>query len=214
MKQKILGAVVAIFFIAVMTSIYLSCSSPYSRCPPTYAFPNQTNYDVKPTFYTPKNIAVDPSGLKINPRLVDRVTDEVEACLYKTFGNPPILPVQVQMLGQCPGASFPMPVKRQCLTVKVASDWFLSETEFAGSKQQLLPAYAGYGDCGKNLSPGPCYWRAGVQDGMTIVTTPSFYVYKEPLLRLTTGCRDPWSSPELSVCMTPTTGALSDGSEE
>ena len=38
-------------------------------------------------------------------------------------------------------------------------------------------------------------------------------VYKDPLIRIVTGCNDPWHSPPLAKCATPTTGLLDDGSK-
>ena len=89
----------------------------------------------------------------------------------------------------------------------------MSQNEFAGSRQQLLhDASSDAGDCGKGENgQGACYWRAGVQDHVVIVTTPSMYLYKDPLVRIITGCAFPWSSPRLTACMRPTTAAMSDG---
>lgn len=197
-----------------LSSLFLSCGRQ-ERCSAIYDFPDQTSYEVNANLLSPKSIAIDTSGLNISTKLVDRLTDEVETCLIKNFGNPPILPPDVQRDGSCPGETFQLPIRRQCLTVKVANDWFLSENEADGSKQQLLPFVAGYGGCGKGLSgDDPCYWRAGIQDNLTIVTTPSFYLYKDPLVKITTGCTNAWFDAKLAACMLPTTKPLSDGSEE
>lgn len=199
----------------LFVALFLIGCGKEQRCPEVYSFPDQTNYEININLISPKNIAIDTSGLNISAKLVDRLTDEVEECLIKTFGNPPTIPVEVQQAGSCPGETFQLPIRRQCLTVKVANDWFLSENEADGSKQQLLPFVAGYGGCGKGLSgDGPCYWRAGIQNNLTIVTTPSFYLYKDPLVKITTGCTNAWFAAKLAECMTPTTKPLSNGTEE
>lgn len=195
-------------------------TNPAERCEPVYGQENETKYGidnsnfVDPNVYTPKNVWVDMSGLPVNLNKIDRVIDEVEACLrgFDTADGKNYIVPQSDAAG-CRTATFTLPICRGCLIVKVANDWHLSETMFAGSYQQLLPSFAGYGDCGKDLAPGICFWRAGIQDNYTIVTTPSFYVFKDPLVRLTTGCDKPWSNAALTVCMTPTTHPLDDGSE-
>jgi hypothetical protein len=158
--------------------------------------------------------------LPINPALIDRLTAEVETCLLKAFPDTTILSTVGQRDAETEGPAcglshkFTLPITRSCLTVKVAADWHMSESVWNGSKQQLLHDISSdAGDCGKSeLGPGACYWRAGVQSHVVIVTTPSFYVFKDPLVRIVTGCAYPWSSARLSTCMTPTTTALSDGS--
>lgn len=206
---------ISLFFISTLILFIggLDClPAPHSRCTPTYYWPDQTHYDVSPNVKTTKNIDVDTSGLNINLEVIDRLTSEVETCL-SSFGNPPHLNNKIMIDADCQSETFDLPIHTECLTVKVAKDWFLSDLDFAGSKQQLLPYVAGYGDCGKNFSYGPCYWRAGIQDNLTIVSTPSFYLYKEPILKIATGCKNPWNSPELAACMVPTTNALDDGNQ-
>lgn len=206
---------VVFFLIVVAFAAFAGCTS--GPCPELFPQLTQTTYDVNATFVTPKGIHYDPSGLPISGELIDRLTDEVESCLTAAYPGGDITDTfqQPDGIACSTGQShhFTLPVQRCCLTVKVAADWHLSTDTFAGSKQQLLHDVASEtGDCGKGEDgPGACYWRAGVQDETTIVTTPSFYVYKDPLVRIITGCAFPWSSPKMTVCMTPTTTALSDG---
>jgi hypothetical protein len=213
MKRDTLFAIACFALLATT-----SCGVSY--CKQLFPQLTQTTYTVAPSLTTPKGIHYDPSGLAINPALIDRLTDEVEACLTAAFPDGNILSTVGQRDDALDGAAcgpshhFTLPVSRSCLTVKVAADWHLSTDEFAGSKQQLLHDVAldAGADCGKNeTGPGACYWRAGVQDKVTIVTTPSFYVFKQPLVEILTGCAFPWSSPTLTACMAPTTAPLSDG---
>jgi hypothetical protein len=197
--------------------LLVGCAAPY--CKQLFPYNTQTSYSVSATLTTPKGIHYDPSGLPIRAALIDRLTDEVEKCLTETYPDGNILSTVGQRDAVRDGAAcgpshhFTLPVTRSCLTVKVASDSHLSTNEFNGSRQQLLHDVASeVGDCGKGeTGPGFCYWRAGVQNNVVIVTTPSFYVYKQPLIEIITGCAFPWSSPALSACMRPTTGPLSDG---
>ena len=203
-----------------LLAILIACTSAdplhksYDRCAPQHFFTDQTNYNVTPTEFTPKNIAVDPSGLNINLSMIDRLTDEVETCLTNTFGKDGILPPDVVKDGQCiRNNTFQLPIHRECLTVKVANDWFLSKYEYGGTLHQLLP-YTNGGQCtDKGLPAGVCYYRVGIQDNLTIVVPPSFLLYKDGLVRIVTGCYNPWYAPSLAACMNPTTGALDDGSQ-
>lgn len=189
-----------------------------SYCKQLFPQVTQTTYTVGSTVTTPKGTHLDPSGLPISPALVDRLVDEVEACLTKAYPDGWINTLEGQAQhddGPACGKShrFTLPITRSCLTVKVAADWHVSESVFNGSKQQLLHDIASEsGDCGKGENgPTACFWRAGIQSKVVIVTTPSFYLLKDPLVRIVTGCGAPWSSETLSACMQPTTGALSDG---
>ena len=197
----------------------ISLAGCANYCKQLFPQVTQTNYAVSATMLTPKGIHYDPSGLPINGALIDRLTDEVETCLMAAYPTGLIdsttgHPDAVDGPACGPSHSFTLPISRGCLTVKIAADWHLSTEVFAGSKQQLLHDIANdAGDCGKGeTGSGACFWRAGVQDHVVIVTTPSMWVFKDPLVRIITGCSFPWSSPKLTACMTPTTTALSDGS--
>lgn len=202
-----------LFTIAI--TIIIACSSAkeihraHVRCEARYRFPDQTSYDVSPEKTTKTNIAVDTSGLNINLDKIDRLTSEVEECLSKL---PPLSKEDV-MNGQCVSATLELPIKRECLTVKVASDWFLSKYEYNGTHHQQLP-YTNGGQCSyKGLPTGVCWYRCGIQDNLTIVVPPSFYLYKDPLVRIATGCANPWYVSSLANCMEPTTSPLGDGTE-
>jgi hypothetical protein len=199
--------------------VLLSCSSKtpdhiaFNRCEARYHYYDQTNYDIKPNATTNTNIVVDTSGLSININKIDRLTTETENCLIKTFGNPPLIPDETVKAAQCVSNTFELPLRRNCLVVKVANNWFLSTYDYGGTKHQQLP-YTNGGQCtAKGLPAGVCYYRVGIQDDLTIVVPPSFYLYKDALVRISTGCGNPWMSEQLSACMEPTTNPLDDGSQ-
>lgn len=185
-----------------------------NRCKAKYTFADDTDYVVNNDTFTSQNIEVDRSGMNINLAMVDRLTNEVEKCLTETFGNPAVLPEEVSKTAWCRGnTTFDLPLHRECLTVKVANDWFLSQYEYGGSKHQQLP-YTNGAECTyKGLPSGPCYFRVGIQDDNTIVVPPSFYLYKDALVRIATGCSYPWFHPSLAKCMEPTTKPLDNGSQ-
>lgn len=207
----------AILIIPVLIGL-VCCSSPSThhsnnRCEAKHSYPNQTEYDVYPSALTPENIAVDVSKLNINLNKIDRLTDEVEECLIKTFGINPRLSKETIINGECEQETFDLPIHKECLTVKVADDWFLSKYEYGGTLHQQLP-YTNGGMCtNKGLPAGVCYYRVGIQDGLTIAVPPSFYLYKDALVRIVTGCHNPWYAEQLANCMEPSTNPLGDGSQ-
>ena len=58
---------------------------------PDYRYESQFSYEVSPAFTTPEGIAVDASGQEVSAESVDRLTDDVEACLVREFGSPPAI---------------------------------------------------------------------------------------------------------------------------
>jgi hypothetical protein len=209
-----------VFIVVALLTLIVSCASSHipthhevNRCEAKYSYLSQTGYDINVSQYTSKNIAVDTSGLNINLSKIDRLTNEVEDCLKNIFGNPPILPDDIVKNGECVGKTFDFPIRRECLVVKVADDWFLSKYEYGGTHHQQLPWTNG-GQCtNKGLPAGVCYYRVGIQDNLTIVVPPSFYLYKDGLVRVVTGCHNPWYAESLANCMNPSTDPLGDGSE-
>lgn len=182
------------------------------RCRPQYGVVSQSAYDVRPNATTPHGIAVDTSGLAINLARIDRLTDELEACLVAQFGNPPRIALSDALPGECMDPYFDLPVKRGCIVVKIAADWRESRYAYAGSKQQLLPWTNGGGCTDKGMPPGVCWYRVTVQDDLTVVVPPSMLMLKEGLLRITTNCHNPWRSPALAACMLSTDDPMGDGS--
>lgn len=135
------------------------------------------SYNVEPNIVTEYGIKVDTSK-RVYPdkvfSLMDRMTQEVESCLNKK-------------------------VDKQCLRVKIPRSWFTSE--YTG--HQLLKDKAPMDACiQKDLDPDKgCYWRAGLQDGYKVITTPNLYLYKDPLVKFVTGEEEVWVKyPE---CVSP-----------
>ena len=197
-----------IILITVLPLFLFSNCITEDSCPVVYRYQDQTNYEITPEFVTPSGLAVDPTGQDVSAALVDELTDKVERCLIEEFGDPPVIPEDVMEKGMCRSNTFALPISRECLTVKVPDDWVMS----CDQTQQLLPAPAPDQLCrDKGLEPSaecPCRWRAGIQDHQTIVVTPSFYLYNDPLIRIVTGCNNPWGHPALQRCATPSVPPL------
>jgi len=201
------------FVLVGLVLILATLSCVNGDCCDFYEYKSQFHYQVRPSQSTTKGIAVDLTGQDVSLEVIDRLTDEVEACLKETFGVPPILPEDVRQKAQCRDETFNLPIARKCLVVKIPDDW-----EFSCDKsQQVLPIKStSYRPLdalceAKGLEPTPecpCRWRAGIQDDNIIVATPSLYLYKDPLIRLITGCNNPWGHPALSHCAAPSTPPL------
>ena len=175
----------------------ISCSKE-EECP-DYNFQDQFNYEINFNQITASGIQVDFSGQDLSLGLVDELTKETEDCLIKNFPNKTIAQ-NVYLEADCLVHKFTFPFNRSCFKVKVPNDWTWS----CDRTQQLLPYAAPQKLCddkGFSYDPNcPCRWRAGIQDGDTIVTTPNFKLYKEQLLKLTTSCGNIWNSLKFAEC--------------
>lgn len=191
----------SIEFLATFLSVGLSACSDSKPCI-NYNYQSQFNYQINATLITPKGIQVDPTGQTISLKLIDQKFDEVEKCLTDTFGNPAHIPSDLALKAQCENSTFDLPIHRSCITVKIPNDWLWN----CDGTEQLLPALAPQSLCNaKGLSKDPncpCRWRAGIQDDFVIVATPDLYLIKDPLIRIATGCNNPWID-ELAKCAAP-----------
>ena len=171
------------------------------------------HYDVNTTQITNEGIVFDPTGQNISPQLIDILTNEVNDCLITTFPNK-ILSETIMNASYCDNIEMPLPIDKTSFVVKIPNDWILN----CDNTQQVLPTpvkSGGDGCIDKGLTPTefcPCRWRAGIKCPNMLITTPSFYLYKDVLVRFITGCANPWASPELAICASPSTSPLSDGS--
>lgn len=189
-----------------------------------YSYQEFEHYDVNADHITPDGTLFDPTGQSISPLLIDRLTGEVSDCLLDAFPDK-ILPSSVtaenasycnkNTLGSGTDHSLDLPLDKTSIMVKIPNDWVYS----CDGTQQLLPTpviAGGEGCSEKGLDPDefcPCRWRAGIKCPNIMITPPSFYLFKDALIRYLTGCSNPWASPELAKCANPTTLPLSNGSD-
>jgi len=154
----------------------------------------------------------DPMDQNISPQLIDQLTNQVEDCLHTTFPNSQLTDTVIHQ-SVCLNNRFTYPIDRKSFNIVVANNWVLS----CDGSQQLLPQPVISGNAGC-LAKGetssiqcPCRWRAGIKCPNVLITTPSFYLYKDILIRWITNCSNPWNSPELVNCANPSTNPLSLG---
>ncbi|MDD4476965.1 MAG: hypothetical protein PHY40_02290 [Patescibacteria group bacterium] len=135
-----------------------------------------TDYDVNPDILSPSGILVDTSGFEVDLEELDKQIADLETCLR-------------------------IPVRRNCLTVKIADDWYQSVC----SGQQLFPCNIDSQICyDKDVEPTaecPCACRSMVQNENTIITTPNLYLFRAELARMITGENNIWVIPEITKCM-------------
>lgn len=196
-----------------------SCSAVCDELQWGYSFGEFDSYTFNSSLKTPKGIAYDPSGQDISPQLIDQITDQVELCLYQAFGETPGQSVSIDLSSirqtyTCFNDSLHLPIDRQGFNVIIPSNWQLS----CDKSQQVLATVAGgvgtVCDFGEVATADClCHWRAGIKCPDTLITTPSFYLYPDVLIRHTLGCADPWASAQLANCASPLTQPLSDGSK-
>lgn len=85
-------------------------------------------------------------------------------------------------------------IERECLTVKVAPDWYISPC----SGQEIFPCAMPKEVClnkgltEEDLERCPCSCRAIIQDENTIIVTPNLFLYRGELARMVTGVNNPW----------------------
>lgn len=156
-------------------------------------------YDVRPYLVTASGILVDASGQHVDLELLDRLTDEVVQCLSEEFPDGNLTGVKN---GLCKRPYMNTAFYRSCLWVKIPNNWVWS----CDGSQQLLADLADPQGCiNKGLIPTPecpCRWRAllGVRPHLYVVTTPNFYLYKDPLIKFITGCDNVWNVPQFAKC--------------
>jgi len=187
------------------------CRNAPASCPDRPLLPYQVgydhdHYDIRPTTRTADGIALDASGLRINPARVDRLFREVETCLSNAFGVPSRIDDATFTSAGCVVRTFPLPLIRSCIVVKIAGDWRLSAD---GRYQTLAVEAIGVHECKGHADI--CYYRTMNQGPFELVTTPSMWLLKDWIVRVSTGCADPWGAPKLAACAAPTTGPLDDG---
>jgi hypothetical protein len=175
------------------------------------------DYEVNIDSKTPEGIPVDSGGIYYDLTHIDEMSNDVRDCLIRNFPDL-ILPEEVLNKTYCTqlkgdkkgdfsksynaawGYSF------GCWQVKIDNNWVLS----CDGKQQLLSAIAptpiGKPCGGKEdmitSKECPCRYRVAIM-GKTIVVPPDARLFKDGLIRVITGCNNPWAHPLLSECASP-----------
>ncbi len=202
-----------VFLLLPLSSINTGCLSGCDEATWGYLPGIFDRYQVSADYVTPGGTHYDPSGQNISPQLIDRLTHEVESCLLAEFPSGRISDHTMALSG-CTGNAVLHPINRTSFLVKIANDWSYT----CDMKQEVLPV-SGLGDAGciaKGETPTvecPCRPRAGIKCPNVLIVTPSFYIYKDVLIRFLLDCTDPWASPELAICASPSTTPTSDGSD-
>ncbi len=199
--------ILGMFFLILLLLLLQSCN----KCPIIFPYADQTSYEInKELQTTPNGIKVDASGIPIDLKIIDKIFDETEKCLRENFPKQKFDDEYRFKVG-CALRGFELPIKRDCIKVKIADDCTLNHD----GTQELLNSFAPETACdGKYIDAGPseewpCKWRAGIQDYNVIVTCPSLYLIKDPLVRLVTGCVRIWDDPKMANCAKPSTKSLS-----
>lgn len=131
---------------------------------------NTTAYAIEPERTTPRGIAVDGSGFAVDLAAMDEIVDALEQCL---------------------GTEIP----RECLTVKIAPDWYVSPCSGA----ELFPCDIPQTLCENATAECPCRCAGTVQDDTVAVTTPNLASLAHEVTHIATGIPDPFP-PEIAAC--------------
>jgi len=210
--SALVACVVSVFTLTSDSLLLSSCAPDCMEYKWGYTPSTFENYHVNANFITPEGTTYDPSGMPISPELIDRLTQELETCLIEGLVSSQISQ-DIAAQASCENNTIELPIKRHSFVVKVANDWVPN----CEKTQQLLPVYAGSGGCAAKgevaTDECPCRWRAGIRCENILIVTPSFYLYKDVLIRFLGGCSNPWGSPILAKCASPTTTPMSDGTD-
>lgn len=160
-------------------------------------YANFTRYNINPDVTTPFGVQIESGGYEINVQDVDTVFDLTESCLRELAVKNYIPKSEAWCIRKLKDA----PIKRECIKVKVVdpifsecSDWHFLDIE-APQAQCAAKGLAESLDC-------PCRYRWSIQDDNNIITPPGHlgFLYLYPIVRIVTGCNNPWADPELSHC--------------
>lgn len=202
--------VVMVLSFAAFAAMCSGCGSERGPC--DTAAPSQIPSDyfhVGATSTTLEGVRVDVSGHDdLMPELgeqIDLTIRDVYQCLEDGGLLDGPVPVEDLQGAWCYDESFEFRQRTSCvdcLAVKVPKKW---ETSCIDAGIQLLPIDAPDWYClQKGLTPTnecPCRWRAGIQDGNVLITTPDLGMFRHELMRYITGCQLPSASPVLSRCL-------------
>lgn len=184
-QLKVFHIILLLFIIVVAV---FGCGTP-ELCPGVRAPANiYSDYEVQPNT-TIHGIAADVPNEHDTARL-ERQVASVTDCVRKVAWTDDIRQ-------RCWG-EFDYPQCRDlagCAELKIVQN-----PRIALNGAQTLFDRAPDFDCSaKGLTK--CYWRAGVQNGYQVVTTPNAEMIGRPLVRLMTGCRYPYQVKQLASCV-------------
>jgi hypothetical protein len=97
----------------------------------------------------------------------------------------------VDALEHCLGETIP----RECLTVKIALDWYISPCSGA----ELFPCDIPQTLCKNASAECPCRCAGTVQDNTVAVTTPNLASLAHEVTHIVTGLHDPFP-PDVAMC--------------
>lgn len=156
-----------------------------------------TSQDTTPNYYTPSGYGLhDPVGAFVTEgRAFDTAITEVQSCLSSIGNDVSVLPSDAL----CPGVGGPWRVQ-SCTRIVLSDNWYISPC----SGQELFPCAVDPVACvTKGLSPStecPCACREAIQNGTSVIVPPNHALLKAGLVRLVTGCENPWVEP-LARCV-------------
>lgn len=190
MRDFLVGFAIGVL-IVLTCSIFSGCGMP-ELCPGVRVPANiYSEYELEPNTII-SGIVADVPDWYGTERLERQVTAVTE-CMHD-------ITMTDNMRRECWG-EFNYPQCRdlaECAEIKIVADVRLSIT---GDGQQTLHDEAPEYDCRAKGFSGRCYWRAGIQHGYQIITTPQADLIGEPMVKLMTGCRFPYEVPELASCV-------------
>lgn len=199
--------VVCLLLCAALVGLFGCASSPERHSSDEGGYPgyrgNITSYRVTPDRRTPGGILVDDQSHLLADDRIDAMTDAVEACLARSPDA--WTPAQI-IAGHCLGPETRHSVRRDWFDVKVPPDWYVSPC----TSEQLFPCDVDQDLCmtqkpelgeWSEREDCPCACRGTVQGNRTIVTTPAAPLFKATLVKLVTGCYQPWAIEELRPCL-------------
>ena len=170
------------------------------------------DYEVDINTKTPEGIPVDTGGKSYDLSHLDKMSNDVKKCLIDNFPDL-VLPQEVLDKTYCTsGGDFSKSYNAAwgsgfgCWQVKIDNNWVYS----CDGEQQLLSAIAPtpVGEvCGGKedmitTKECPCRYRVAIV-GKTILVPPDARLFKDGLIRVITGCDNPWAHPLLSECASP-----------
>jgi len=205
-----LSIMVAVSILAVLSVV--GCRASMEDCK-LFKSPNMETHhykgDIEIDAHTPMGIPVDTGGVRRDLSYLDEMAMDVQACLTKNFPGY-VIPKEVLDKTYCRTTNFTSTCRSAydfgCWQIKIDNDWVPScdgTQQLLSAKAPTLPTQS----CGGKpdlviTKECPCRYRVAI-DGKTLVVPPDARLLKDGLVRIITGCDNPWAHPLLSECATP-----------